>query len=153
VNNLQQNMTCSCSLGFRLLTGINFNLDCVFKNDICLDDMNTYCGLPKIKTNLYRRRKTSLTSIEFDAKPLSGVGTGGPVDPGPIIVNVNHTVPIRLLDPIVFKSCNATLDGEACRKCDICDNKKQVLFDCSNVQLAAAYYAPAFNQCLGLDDE
>lgn len=146
-------MTCSCALGFRLISGINFNVDCVFNNDICLDDANAYCGLPKIKSNLYRRRRTSLTTIEFDAKPIFGIGVGGSVDPGPIIINVNHTTPIRIMDPIQFASCNATLDNDPCKTCVICDNKKQVKFDCTNVQLDTAYYAPAFNKCLGLSDE
>jgi hypothetical protein len=151
-------MTCGCSFGFRFVHGIRFNLDCVFNGEICLDDQKTYCGVPKIKTNLFRRRWTSTTSIEFDAKPIKNVGGSTEVDPGPIVVNVNHTVPIRLLRaPIEFSACNATLDTKPCQSCIICENKKQVKFDCSNVAIRTAldtlYYAAAFNQCLGLDDD
>ena len=139
-------------------SGFKFDLDCVFKETVCLDEDETYCGLPLFDTKLYRRSVNSVTSLTFDAEPIKvGAFGSSPIDPEPIKVEITHTKPIRISNPIEFQSCEAFLGTDKCESCVICENKKQVKFSCSNVNLATAgsapYYAPAFNQCLGISDK
>jgi hypothetical protein len=155
INDVQQDLTCSCDVKFRLFSfGININLECDNNVDICLDDANMYCGKMKLVTQVYRKVVTSKSAIVFDAKPIAGVGLGGVnIDPGPLVVNITHASPIKLSDPISFQSCNASIDQKPCRSCEICESKKEVKFNCQNVNFDTLYYAPAFNKCIGMTDE
>jgi hypothetical protein len=151
VNNAQKDLTCSCGLKYRLFSsGLNINVGCKHNVDVCLDIANTYCGRMQFAVDVYRRKKSSKSSISFDANAIAGVGLGGStIDPGPLTVNITHTTPVRLNKPIDFKSCTAKIDNKKCTKCEICESKMAVKVDCTNIGFDMLYYAPAFNRCIG----
>jgi hypothetical protein len=140
-------------LGFGLPSVITFDIGCASTQPVNFTQDGQVKGDLALNGNYKLFVAESQTHADVHLRPIvvSQIPQVTSNNPGNLTINIIHKSPVNLADPINFKSCSATINGEACLACDICDAGQGVLMNCANVLISdsgsGAYYFPTF-QCI-----